>query len=688
MSTKIYDMEDEWRDSSLQFTSIKMNTIDLGSTAESRLLDLRRNGVSQLAIDKFGEIVNGTIGIPRVNSLEESITALSAAGLSRVDTIAANLQILQSITSGSNNSVGLVYNDPALVNNDWYYFNDASNTWANTGLLPALAEQLTPRKSVQRTFYVTMDGNDATANTYINQTSNTGMSIYKPFGTIPAALRAAAATNAASIVIVHPGTYQVEPETEIPTGTLLYGYDARVTKLEMATGPSGNPANNMFLLTSGCKVRGFTFTNLQHEPSWRTPGPGASARGSLDYGPPKRGYAFAFKPGEFITRSPYVSDCCVIHNLSYQDLSLPQDRDEGNPLVPMTGGNLYADGAILDPDSPLRSVVIDSFTAVNPNGVAYAIINNALVQLVSVFTNWSRVGIWAHAGGQVTVVNSNATFGDYAFASTGFRYVVKIDGIQNITLSPCPTFGEFVKSNVDIIVDYLMTDPAGYESITGLVPSFKTRILDNPVLANLTSRDTKTILLETADDLRAGQDKGTIFWIQGLFTANNADGDFAANSVLAFDASLLDYFTGSHRVIKNYLMGRTVDVGGAEPAANAIIEGMFNLANSVLSNSEPYLELFQSKIEAASHQFSYAGSGVNYNAIPFGQRASGQATDPISNLYTSNGGIIYATFNTEQGDTYLGTDLKVDFERNVIEGQAFSRGVQNITLPLIIGVGG
>lgn len=670
-------MRDTWVDSSLQYTSIKMNTFDISSDVNSKLLDLKRNGISQFTIDKFGEIITGTLDIPRVNNLEESITALSAAGLAHVDTIAANLALLQANTTAPNNAIGLVYNDPVLVNNDWYYFVDDTNTWANTGLLPALAEQLTPRKAVERTFYVTMNGNDNDANTYIQQTSNTGMSIYKPFQTIGAALSAANATGQSCVIIVHPGEYTISPDTEIPRNCALYGYDARVTKIAMA---EGFEENNMFLLNSGCKIRGFTFTNLRHEIGWLT-----TYNGSLDFGPPQKGYAFAFKPGAYITRSPYIGDCAVLHNLTYQQMSLPQDRDTGNPLVPMTGGNLYADGSVCDPDSPLRSVVVDSFTAVNPNGVAYAVVENALVQLVSVFTNWSRVGIWAHAGGQVTVVNSNATFGDYAFASTGFRYVVRLEGIvdRDNILTQCSVFGSYLKSNADVIVDYLMSNNAGYKSI----PNFTTTILANSALANLTSRDTKTILLETADDLISGQDRGTVFWIQSLFTANTAT-TYSANSVYAFNPSLVPLFTGTYGVMKNYLMGQTVTVAGSEPDANSMIDGMLTLAIDVVTDPEPYTQIFQSKIEAASHQFSYAGSGVNYNALPFGQRATGIATDPASNLYTSNGGVIYATFNTEQGDTYLGKDLRVDFERSTIEGQAFSRGVQNITLPLIIGVGG
>ena len=676
MSTKIYNMRDTWVDSSIQYTSIKMNTFDVSSDINSRLMDLKKNGLSQFTIDKFGEIITGTLDIPRVNQLEETITALSAAGLAHVDTIAANLALLQANTTAPNNAIGLVYNDPVIVNNDWYYFVDDTNTWANTGLLPALAEQLTPRKAVERTFYVTMNGNDNDANTYIHQTSNTGMSIYKPFQTIGAALNAAAATGQSCVVIVHPGEYEVSPGTEIPRNCALYGYDARVTKVIMA---EGYEDQNMFLLNSGCKIRGLTFTNLRHEASWLS-----STAGSLDYGPPQRGYAFAFKPGAYITRSPYIGDCAVLHNLTYQQMSLPQDRDGGNPLVPMTGGNLYADGSVCDPDSPLRSVVVDSFTAVNPNGVAYAVVENALVQLVSVFTNWSRVGIWAHAGGQVTVVNSNATFGDYAFASTGFRYVVRLEGVadRDNILTECSTFGNFVKSNADVIVDYLMNDPAGYPTIPGW-----STISSNTVLANLTSRDTKTILLETADDLISGQDTGTRFWIQSLFISNTAT-TYSANSVYAFDPAYVPLFTASYGKMKDYLMGRTVDVSGAEPDSNTMINAMFTLAVDVVTDPEPYTQIFQSKIEAASHQFSYAGSGVNYNALPFGQRATGIATNPTTNLYTSNGGVIYATFNTEQGDTYLGPDLRVDFERSTIEGQAFSRGVQNITLPLIIGVGG
>lgn len=669
MSVKISNMSDVWVDRAAEYTAIQMNAFDVNSSVGSKLFDLKRNGVSQFTVNKLGELVVGTLDIPRVNSLEEAITALSAAGLAKVDHIAANVAILQANLSFANGSLAMVYSDPNIVNNDWYYKvgDSGSGSWANTGLIPELASTLTPKKGVSRTIYVTMDGND----------DNDGRSLYKPVQRINRALEIANTIvntdgEGPCVVIVHPGEYEVEPYTQIPPNVTLYGYDVRATKLRIATGYANT---NMFLLNSGCKVRGFTFTGLRHEDSWNPT--------DFDAGPPKYGYAFAFAPGAYITRSPYLSDCSVLHQFSYQEMSLPQDRDAGNPLMPRGMGNLYADGSVCDPDSPLRSVVVDSFTAVNPNGVGYSVVKDAIVQLVSVFTNWSRVGLWAHSGGQLTVVNSNITFGDYSFISTGFRYSVRAPGVANPAgLSPAPVIGNFIKNNIDTITDVLMN--VDYPTITDWDD-----ITNNATYVEFTERDTKTILKETADDLIAGQDKGLKFWVQGLFkTIPSMTEAFSANTTYVFDSAILPQFLGSFGKIRDRLINYVTTVSGAELQAVDMIDQYFTMAINVVGNPIPYTTVFQSKIESASHQFSYAGSGVNYNALPFGQRSSGLATDPLQTLYKSKGGVIYATFNTEQGDTYLGEDLRVDFERSTIEGQAFSRGVQNITLPLIIGIGG
>jgi hypothetical protein len=662
VTTKIYNMTDTWDDNSLQYTAIKMDVADINSAVYSRLIDLQIAGFSKFAVDKLGKIVNGNIDLPKVNGLESAIDVLSAAGLGKVDWFVANTQVLNNNLNYAADSLALVYNDPVVLKNDFYLKvgGTGSGNWSNTGILQALLTQITPNKSIERTFYVTMGGND----------SNNGTSVYKSKATIGAALAAAAAVGESCIVIVHPGEYVVQPNTQIPRNCALYGYDLRVTKLKL---PIGQEENIMFLLNSGVKVRGFSFSGLRHEKAaWSS-----LATDALS-GPPKKGYAFAFNPGAYITRSPYLADCSSIHEFSYNQMTAPIDRNAGNPFMPMGQGNLYADGSVLDKDSPLSSVVVDSFTAINPNGVGYAVVNDSLVQLVSVFTNWSRVGVWTHLGGQVTITNSNCSFGDYAFASTGFRYSVKIDSVLNPSnIISAPIFANYLKNDSDSIVSSLMS--TRYPTITGY-----NSYINTPALANLTSRDTYTLLNELVDDLKSGQDKGSIFFTYGLYTSNTSSGQIQFIANTAYKQIYIDCW----EQLRQEIVTRAPSYAGSEAGAPAMVGELISLIKTVVTNPTPYTTTFRSRIEASGEQFSYAGSGVNYNSLPYSQRGTTNAPDPRTAIYKADGGVVFATFSTEQGDTYLGEDIRVDFERSVIEGQAFSRGVQNIVLPLIVGIGG
>lgn len=526
---------------------------------------------------------------------------------------------------------------------------------------------------VARTFYVTMDGSDA----------NTGTSLSAPLATIGAALAKAAATEESCGVIVHPGEYTVQPDTEIPANCLLYGYDLRATKIRL---PNGMTQNNMFLMNSGIKVRGFTFVGLQHEspPDYVNVGTGLAAVAELAYFtvgstlyrkvagiatepeydyPPQKGWAFVFKPGAFITRSPYIADCSQLHEFTQDQMTLPIDRAAGNPLMPRGGGNLLADGSVLAPSSPLRSVVVDSFTAINPNGYGYLMQRNAFVQLVSVFTNWSRYGLWCHDGGQVTVANSNNTFGDYALVSTGFRNTVRIEDPVGEPRGVYVATADAITEQSATIIDEM------YAQLASEFTEVQNFSQENE---DLTRRDAATLLRELADDFRSGQDKGSQYFVKGLFDWN---------AQYYFDAALLPIFLRSWDIIEERILARCALTSPAE----AMLDSLITLIKTNVE-TPPTLP-FASVVEATGQQFSYVGSGVNYNSLPFSQRGTGEAVNPSLANLKLDGGRIYATFSTELGDTYLGDDLRVDFERGVVEGQAFSRGVQNITLPLIQALG-
>lgn len=495
--------------------------------------------------------------------------------------------------------------------------------------------------AVARTFYVTMTGND----------NNEGTTLYAPLRTINEALTKATELDEVCAVLVHPGEYTVQPDTLIPRNCVLYGYDLRGTKLSL---PTGQEVNNMFLMSSGIKVRGFTFSGLRHEEGW-----------SLTT-PPQKGFAFAFNPGEIITRSPYIADCSQLHNFTQDEMTLPIDKAAGNPLMPRGGGNIIADGSILGPSSPLRSVVVDSFTAINPNGVGYLMMRDAFVQLVSVFTNWSRVGLWAHQGGQVTVANSNNTFGDYAFASTGFRNVLRLPD-----LDPTAPLDVYIPAADEIVEDQAVIIDNMYAQLASEFVEVQNFTAEQEAL---TRRDAATLLKNLSDDLRSGQDRGIRYFLRGLFDWN---------AQYHFDAALLPIFLRSYEILLAEIKLRPPQI--ILPAED-MLDYLFAFLATNLETPQTFG--FPSVIEATGQQFSYAGTGVNYNSLPISQRGTGRANDPTQAIFKADGGRIYATFSTETGDTYLGEDLRVDFERNTIEGQAFSRGVQNIALPLIIGVGG
>lgn len=536
--------------------------------------------------------------------------------------------------------------------------------------IPVSAES----RPVARTYYVTMDGSDTASGT---TTSSPLATVNKALQLIEEqhALQPAREEKDSYIVIVHPGKYFIEPDTVIPPNCAIYGYDLRVTKFTFAPGVSRQ--NNMFRMNSGIKVRGITFYGLQHEnapANWRT-------EFEAEYGyypthpyPPKKGYVFVFNPGAFITRSPYIADCSQLHDFDNDTMTLPIDKLNDNPFMPKGGGNMRVDGSVLAPSSPLRSVVVDSFTAINPNGIGYLIEKNGFVQLVSVFTNWSRIGLWALAGGQMTVANSNNTFGDWAFASTGFRYQISIpdNTVAELQGDNLTEAAVVIEQELEDIVAQLMD--VRYPNVTGYSALTPTQI-------ELTERDTRTLLRQLIYDMKSRSDRGNQYFIKGLFNWR---------AELHFDNSLIPVFVGCWEEIKDALQFFLEDpiYDDANALIAALVDRIIETVESVTTPQRKFRIALNSVIEATGQQFSYAGSGVNYLSLPSSQRGTGRAPDPKSAVLKTESGDIYATFSTEEGDTYLGEDLRVDFERNTIEGQSFSRGVQNIALPLIIGLGG
>ena len=198
------------------------------------------------------------------------------------------------------------------------------------------------------------------------------------------------------VIKVQAGTYLEDNPVILPKNTTIWGAGLRITKIN-----AKNPTYDLFLVNSGCYIAEVTMGGLRLYP---------------DQINPERGFAVAFQPGAFITTSPYVQNCSQISN---QENSFTELYEE----IPPGGGGLYVNGDVIDPDSPLASMVLDAYTQISPNGVGCLVNGRGFIQLVSFFNNFSYYAIRVNNGGQATLNNSNISFGLYGMYASGSRLI-------------------------------------------------------------------------------------------------------------------------------------------------------------------------------------------------------------------------------------------------------------------------
>jgi hypothetical protein len=198
------------------------------------------------------------------------------------------------------------------------------------------------------------------------------------------------------VIKVQAGTYLEDNPVILPKNTTIWGAGLRITKIN-----AKNPTEDLFYVNSGCYVAEVTVGGLRLYP---------------DQINPEKGFAFAFQPGAFITTSPYIQNCSQISNQENSFTELYED-------IPPGGGGLYVNGDVIDPDSPLASMVLDAYTQISPNGVGCLVNGRGFIQLVSFFNNFSYYSIRVNNGGHATLNNSNISFGLYGMYASGSRFI-------------------------------------------------------------------------------------------------------------------------------------------------------------------------------------------------------------------------------------------------------------------------
>ena len=252
--------------------------------------------------------------------------------------------------------------------------------------------------------------------------SNDGHRISRPKLTIKAAvnqINADATYGDGSVVIVAAGVYQEVAPIQIQKknvsiiGQALRSCIVHPTVATQGDQSAGNHA--LFELNSGSFIQNLTLTGMK-----AGTGTGNTVDSVL---PANQGWNFAFLSGATIVKSPYIQNCTNFSDSEIDNSNLNANTPAGGLAGDLdsapTGGGMLIDGSVVDSNSPLRSMVADSYTHVGLNGPGILVTNNGYCQATSSYAFFNKYHIKTLNGGQANLAASTTDFGDEALVADG-----------------------------------------------------------------------------------------------------------------------------------------------------------------------------------------------------------------------------------------------------------------------------
>jgi len=252
-----------------------------------------------------------------------------------------------------------------------------------------------------------------------------GHRISTPKQTIKAAINQINADSTygdGSIVVVAPGVYQEVAPIQIQKknvsiiGTALRSCIVHPTVATQGDHADGNHA--LFELNSGSYIQSLTLTGMKAGTY------DSQDANTLDSDLPKRqGWNFAFYNNAVITKSPYIQNCTNFSDSEIDNSNINVNTPAGGLAGDIdsapTGGGLLVDGSVPHDDSPLRSIVCDSYTHVGLKGPGLLVTNNGYTQCTSSYAFFNKYHIKCLNGGQANLAASTTDFGDEALVADG-----------------------------------------------------------------------------------------------------------------------------------------------------------------------------------------------------------------------------------------------------------------------------
>lgn len=382
-------------------------------------------------------------------------------------------------------------------------------------------------------------------------------------------------------------------------------------------------------------------------------------------------------PKERIFLSPYTQNCSCISKLGravFNDATKEYDASQTR------AGGLFADGAQLDNNSPLESMVVDAFTQVVFGSIGFHMKNDAYTQLVSVFQVFESVGVLCESGGYASITNSATNFGNEGLKAVGFSDSVlpifasgQVSSVENITktdvnTSPSNVIGTVFSSavggtKVRVTIEVSILDIGKFERGQAVTIFGHT---------STPSINGSGIIIDSVDfQLNKFSILLDIAWNENYSTSQGAS---TGEIIIASGAVFTKFTVTGYQAqpIPNYVIkvaGLGLDPNGNEQVVGELLfydEGNnsqfttnFPLSNSQVASiaNNAAIQLFApSTVNSSGHTFEYVGSGINYTAFP----QNGGVTLPQSQSVEVDSGKCYVSATDQGGNFSVGQFFNVD----------------------------
>ena len=415
--------------------------------------------------------------------------------------------------------------------------------------------------------------------------TNDGHRIIDSMKTIKAAV---ASADAGDIVLVAPGVYREAAPIDVTVNNLsIIGQSLRSCFVHPTP---ATEESTLFRVNSGTQIANFSMAGMKAS---GTRG-GHAVDSDPTYGlPANQGWAISFYPNSVIYKSPYIQNCTTfmdsgIYNHTQAEYNAdnslggffnPNNVNQGgfggDRTSSMTGGGLYIDGDDVSSTSPLRSMVVDSFTQINLDGPGALVCNNAYAQFVSFFGTFTHYHCKSLNGGRVNLSNCTTDYGRYGLIADG----KSTSALYSTVTSQAASAG-------DLYVD--ITKATAPSSWFGSG-------------ANAT-RPTDDMLMQIGSDIYA------------------LTGSDILNSSGVVDNTETNPTGYRVHVIRTASANRSTNLGLIGNVASGAAVSFF----------------FRSYISSGGHTFEYVGAGTNYDAAP---ENGGQPVEANRTVERNNGAV-------------------------------------------------